>query len=35
MDGELAKDGADNVEVEDFRLWAFFRKAFDGLSMID
>ena len=32
MDGELAKDGADNVRIEDVGLGTFFREAFDGLG---
>lgn len=32
MDGELAKDGADNVGIEDVGLGAFFGEAFDRLG---
>lgn len=32
MDGELAKDGADDVRIEDVGLGAFFGEAFDGLG---
>jgi hypothetical protein len=32
VDGELAEDGADDVEIEDVGLRALFRKAFDGLG---
>ena len=31
VDGELAKDGADDVGVEDVGLRAFFGEALDGL----
>ena len=31
VDGELAKNGADNVRVEDIGLWSFFGETFDGL----
>jgi hypothetical protein len=29
VDGELAEDGADDVEVEDIGLGTFFGEAFD------
>lgn len=32
VDGELAEDGADDVEVEDVGLGALFGEAFDGLE---
>jgi hypothetical protein len=32
VDGELAEDGADDVEVEDVGLWALFGEAFNGLE---
>ena len=31
VDGELAEDGADYVEVEDFGMGAFFGETFDRL----
>ncbi len=31
MDGKLAKDGTDNVRIEDIRLGSFFGEAFDRL----
>lgn len=32
VDGELAKNGADDVRVEDVGLGALFREGFDGLG---
>ena len=32
VDGELAEDGAHDVEVEDFGLGAFFGETFTGLG---
>ena len=32
VDGELAQDGAHDVEIEDFGLWAFFGEGFDRLG---
>lgn len=32
MDGELPKDGADDVGIEDVGLRAFFGETFDGLE---
>ena len=34
VDSELAKDGADDVDVEDVVLGAFFREGFDGLTIV-
>lgn len=31
MDGELPEDGADDIDVEDIGLGAFFGEAFDRL----
>lgn len=31
MDGELTEDGADDIDVEDIGLRAFFGEAFDRL----
>lgn len=34
MDGKLAEDGADDVEVEDIVLRAFLGECFNGLLII-
>ena len=34
VDGELAEDGANNVEVEDVVLGTFFGEAFDRLIVV-
>ena len=34
MDGKLAEDRPDDVRIEDVRLGAFFREAFNGLKVL-
>lgn len=34
MNSKLTKNRADDVEVEDVGLWAFFGETFDGLDVV-